>query len=365
MKKIGVLVPQSKSYPSLGKDFINGIRLMSLNDASIIVEGIGHGDDSKGISERIDKLVLQEDVSAIVGLFGDHNLPQIYEKVNSLEVPTIIARMGAYPDIDVENNKYAFTLSYGLCDSLNFIGEWLVNNGFKQIGVSGSFNEAGYGFLSSLEKSLTEAGGSFTGHYTPPLNPRENEAEFLREFYKEVKSDAVCQLYNGIFAKENIDYLETCEGGVDVPLVFMPFALNGEQLDRISKVASDVYAFGTWLPTGLTKEPKNFDNTYFQKYEAYPSTTAMLGYEAAKALETILPKRKELLSGKEIVVESGPLKGGWDQNLKFTIPFKVWKMQQGVGSVKMTEHYTSGKEKNYNESFTGQEQGWHNAYLCY
>lgn len=358
-------MPQSKSYPTLGRDFVNGVKLLDSDGITIVVEGIGLGDNVEAINDKIDKLVLQEGVDAILGLFGDNGLVQLYEKVNSIEVPTVFARMGAYPDVISTENKYAFTLSYGLCDSLNFLGEWLVEHEYKQVGVSGSFNDAGYGFLNSLQESLYAAGGEFSGHYTPPLNPREDEANFLKEFYTDVKSDAVCQLYNGVFAKENIEYLEAMEHNLEVPLVFMPFGLNEDLLERISKVANEVLAVGTWLPVELTKEPTEFENKYYQKYDKYPPVTGMLGYQAMQTFLTMVPKRKELLEGAEIAMGDGLLKGKWNKDLKMTVPFDIWKMEGSGAEAKLVKQDIDNKEKEYNESFEGQERGWHNAYLCY
>lgn len=365
MTKIGVLVPQSKSYPGIGKEFINGLKLQAPEDVNFLVEGIGIGDNVQVILEKIDKLVLQEDVNAIIGLVGDNGLSNAYEKVNELKVPTIFARMGAYPDVNIEENKFAFTLSYGLCDSLRFLGEWLPENGFKQVGVSGSFNDAGYGFLKEFEESLYGSEGEFAGHYTPPLNPREDEAKFLHEFYQDVKCDAVCQLYNGVFAEENIEYMESLEGGIKTPLFFMPFALNKAQMSRVTAINDDTYMVASWLPVDLTGESSEFENSYFDKHEEYPTVPAMLGNEAMLAIVNIVPKRKELLQPETKLSNEGVLSGQWESDLRFKSNFRIWKADKSQNNVKMIEHASSDEAKEYNDPFEGQEKGWYNAYLCY
>ena len=365
MKKIGVLVPQSKTYPTLGKEFINGLKLNDSEEISFLIEGIGLGENVEMICEKMDKLVLQEDVHAIVGLFGDNRLAVAYEKVNSLEIPTVFGRLGAHQDIILENNKYAFTLSYGMCDALAFLGKWLVNNDFRNIGISGSFNDVGYGFVQTFEKSLYEAGGVFSGHYTPPLNPRPDEAEFLKEFYENVKSDAVCQLYNGVFAKENIEYLESVEGGIDTPLFFMPFALDNELLDRAAKVTRDLYALGSWLPVGLTGEPTSFDSNYYNAHGVYPSIVSLVGFLVKQAIEEVVDKKEELLKGGTIPMKNDALTGVWDENLRFSAPVKLWKAQTSESSTYLEVCDSSKDTNELKEPFEGQIKGWHNAYLCY
>lgn len=360
MRKIGVLVPQSKSYPGIGRDFTNGIKSMTSSETNILVEGIGIGDNVQVVCDKIDKLVLQEDVDGIVALVGDNGLITAYEKVNELQVPTVFARMGAYPDIQLDGNRFAYTLSYGLCDSLRFLGEWLPRNGFEKVGVSGSFNDAGYGFLQTLEGSLYENGGGFTGHFTPPLNPRDNEAEFLAEFYSSLESDAVCQLYNGVFAEENIQYLESINGALKQPLFFMPFALNHEQLMRLSTITKNVYMVATWLPVPMTGNPTAFDVRYYEKHQDYPTVSALLGYKGMEAMECIMST-----ANIQNIASSDVFEGHWNTDLRFNTPFKIWKLQQSEDTVLMVEHASSDTTKRYNDPFEGQEKGWHNAYLCY
>jgi hypothetical protein len=73
--KIGVLLPQSKQYNTLDRDFIRGIRLNNLN-AKLHIENIGIGADAQIIIEKIQKLSLQEDINLFVGFFGHHNIQQ-------------------------------------------------------------------------------------------------------------------------------------------------------------------------------------------------------------------------------------------------------------------------------------------------
>lgn len=365
MKKLGVLVPQSKSHLRIGKDFINGLRLnLDSEEWSIVVEGIGLGNDSQTIVDKMDKLSFQEDVSAIIGFVGDRELTALYEKANVLEVPSVFVRLGAFPDIHLEDNEYAFTLSYGLCDGLEHLGTWLVKNNLKNVAVSGSYNDVGYGFISSLEKSLYNAGGSFAAHFTPPINPRPNEAEILRSFYEEVECDAIVQLYNGVFAKENVSYLESFGYTIKTPLIFSPFALDAELAPRISKIAENVMLYGSWFPASLTGKADAFEQEYVDKYEKEPSVHSMLGYEAGLVLTQGVASRVSLLNGEEIRLEGPRGECFIGKDLTWKFQNRIWESTKNDNTF-FNEIDSLETNNIASSSFEGQEAGWHNAYLCY
>lgn len=66
--KIGILLPQSKQYPSLDRDFMRGMKLNDL-DVKFFIESIGIGADEKIIIEKMQKLSLQEDISIFIGFW--------------------------------------------------------------------------------------------------------------------------------------------------------------------------------------------------------------------------------------------------------------------------------------------------------
>ncbi|GAB5416282.1 MAG: hypothetical protein Crog4KO_11340 [Crocinitomicaceae bacterium] len=364
MKKVGVLIPQSKAYPVLGKEFLNGLRLEENDDYTIIVEGIGMGNDTEAICDRLDKLVLQEEISALIGFVGDNNLKLLYEKVNSLEVPTIFVRLGAFPNIEMENNEYCFSLSLDICDGLFNLGSHVVEKGGKEIAVSGSFNDVGYGLVEVLERSIYKAGGQFAGHYIPPNVPRDNEAEMASSFYDEVKFDASIQLYNGVFAEENIQYIEKLEKNIPEPMYFTPFGFDKSQMQRLKKKVENLFMVAPWVPMELRQDPTPLDNVYFAKFDKYPTFHAMLGYEAGQLLKEVLPARKGILeNGASYNGQSGETKIGSD--LIVRLNQKIWEASEVNGSWTLKENESLTKKENTPVLFEGQQSGWHNAYLCY
>ena len=362
--KIGILIPQSKSHATIGKDFVNGVRLQNIDGLEIIIEGIGFGNDAELITNKMDKLVIQDDVSAILGLVGDFGLDTLYKKANGLETPAIFARIGAFPNIQLDKNEYAFTLSYGLSEGLIQLGDWFVKNDYKNVAISGSFNDVGYGLTLALESSLYKAGGEFAAHHSTPLNPREDEAAIAEDFYKSADCDIVCEFYNGDYAREKVDYIKGFEETITKPMMYTSFGLTGDALQSVTSKAEEVMMFAPWIPEDLKGEADPFDSTFREKYDRYPNVNNWLGYQSGQILRYLVPMRKELLEGAGLAVgESDRAVCGKDLVVSF--PQAIWKAEKKADKAVMVKQSNLEASKNIQVPFEGQVNGWHNAYLCY
>jgi hypothetical protein len=360
--KIGLLIPQSKVYATIGKDFVNGIRLLNIEGLELVIEGIGFGNDADLITNKMDKLAIQDDVSAIVGLVGDYGLSTLYNKANGLEIPSIFTRLGAFPNIEMEKNEYAFTLSYGLSEGLSQLGKWFVENDYKKVAISGSFNDIGYGLTSALESSLYKSGGEFAGHHTAPLKPREDEAAIAEDFYKTTDCDIICEYYNGDFAKENVEYIETFQNPIDKPMMFTSVGLTGDQLQSVSGKAGEVMMYAPWIPEDLKGEADSFDSLFSEKHDRYPNINHWLGYQSGQVLKDLVPKRKELLEGTELLLGENGICG---KDLVVSFPQAIWKAEKKADKSVMIKQSDIDVSKDIQVPFEGQVNGWHNAYLCY
>ncbi|PHR37111.1 MAG: hypothetical protein COA38_00025 [Fluviicola sp.] len=360
--KIGLLLPQSKVYATMGKDFVNGLRLLNIDGLELVIEGIGFGNDTDLITSKMDKLVMQDDVAAIIGLVGDFGLDSLYDKANGLEIPAVFARLGAFPNIQLDKNEYAFTLSYGLSEGLYQLGDWFVENDYKNVATSGSFNDIGYGLTYALESSLYKGGGEFTGHHSTPLQPRENEAAIAEDFYKTIDCDVVCMFYNGDFAKEKVEYIESFQDKISKPMMFTSFGLTGDQLQTVSRKAQDVMMFAPWIPVDLKGKPDTFDTLYNEKHDRYPNVNNWLGYQTGIILRDLVPKRKELLGGAELMLDENAV---CKKDLIVSFPQAIWKAEKKADKAVMVKQSSLDASKNIKVPFEGQVNGWHNAYLCY
>lgn len=374
--KIGTLIPHSKSYPAMGKDFVNGLKLGVKNanfDCSFIVEGIGLGADEKVIIDKAQKLTIQDDVSIITGLLGHIGIEELQEYVKNTEVMLLYSDLGATIPKSVKNNPWVFCNSLELYLSAMLFGKNAVKWGYKNIALSSSYYDSGYGFTAALEKTLYQSGGAFSGHFTTPLHPRENESEIMSDFIKEVKPDAIFAFHSGIFAKENAEYLIENKIIEKIPFYSTVFGVDNQLIKENISTFVGVKCISPWLLEEKRNSNEYFIESYRKEYGKPPSAFAMLGYEngliinnALKKLETNnvnSHKLKNVLPDVKIEGPRGMI--SFDSEINRTsFPHYLWELKEGVFIKREElESHLELTKMILNDPIK-QIGGWHNAYLC-
>jgi hypothetical protein len=130
--KIGILLPQSKEYPKLAKEFLDGIKLyfsihennFSCGKVELIVEDIGFGTERASL-EKTRKLLTLDEVTIIAGLMEFNTAIKIGEVAEIMDVPVLIGGLGE-TKIDVSkvpDNLYFH--SFMLWQSLFELGKYV------------------------------------------------------------------------------------------------------------------------------------------------------------------------------------------------------------------------------------------------
>lgn len=380
MLKIGALIPHSKTYSTIGKDFLNGFRLAveGAPELTLIVEGIGLGEDPGLIIDKAQKLVHQEDVLMITGLLGHRGITELCDFAESMQVPVLYSDLGATIPIELKSHSWAYCNSLDLFGSAMRLGENLNRWGHSDITVSTNYYDAGYGLCAALEKTLYASGGQFSGHFVTPHTPRENEAQLMREFMGAVNPSAVYAVYSGIYAKEHAEYLTENRVNESIPFYTTPFAFDDEVVAQNQTVFNGAKCISTWFPEEENSTNGNFVEDYTTKYGKTPSPFALLGYENG-------------LLTKEALHSSGsdqPTTGEFNPALASTncfgprglisidpvsnrtaFPHYLWSLEQVNGQlVKRKGEKLSPKNEQtdliINELRGNAVGGWFNAYLC-
>ncbi|NQZ70708.1 MAG: ABC transporter substrate-binding protein, partial [Lentisphaeria bacterium] len=182
--KIGVLTLQSTAMPRMSKNYLNGLRLALANtsiDVKYVIEGVGVGTEIDLAVEKVEKLVIQEEVDIIVGMAGHRAIPRIRLTANNLWLPMIMADFGANIPIGQPKSEGFYTLSLDRWHSSYVLGKYLTEKESGQVGVATSYYDCGYGMIEGLERGLYKSEGGFLGHYVVPHQPREDEIDFFKE----------------------------------------------------------------------------------------------------------------------------------------------------------------------------------------
>jgi branched-chain amino acid transport system substrate-binding protein len=380
--KIGVLTLQSNAVPGASKNYLSGLRLALANtsvDVKYVLEGMGVGTEVDLAIEKIEKLVMQEEVDIIVGMAGHRSIPRIRSTGNSLWLPMIISDFGATMPIGLCKSDGFYSLSLDRWHSSYLLGEYLVKNNGGQVGVATSFYDSGYGIVEGLERGLYKAGGNFLGHYVVPHKPREDEAECFKEVATALGENPLFALQSGVFAMEFGESLKALGNDRTFPIYATTETVSNEVLSEFGDCFEGTKVFSTWAKELDTVENLKFIDALKTKYKKDPDEFSLLGYETGLAIATALELVNEdemdedaLIAALDKVNVEGP-RG----NLSFSPElnrclndhhiFEVCKKEDGhalrfVETVKADEKYFY---EVCNEEVSLKRGGWFNAYLCH
>jgi ABC-type branched-subunit amino acid transport system substrate-binding protein len=366
LKKIGVLLPQSKAFPRMSKDFLNGLRLsLNMEEVEIKIEGIGVGRDPKAVIDSIQKLVNQEGVCLTTGLLGHKGIEEILDFVEGIDEKMLYSDFGATATIDLAKRKGILCNSLDLYNSSNLLGKHLVKEGKKNIAVSTCYYDAGYGFMESMERAISESSESqFSGHFITPLHPRENESEIMANFVKESNTDAIFAFYNGVFAKEHASYLKENQVNKIAPLYTLPFTVEERVLNEFPEIFNETYFMSSWTANMISEKNKEFVDEYKENFGSEPTLFSLLGYENGILIQEFINNNLSF-SDKELIGPRGVINIPNNSN-RTNFTHYLWQLKYE------NDQYKSHSVEKFNYDITDmvmtnvdESGGWHNAYLCH
>ena len=359
---IGVLLPQSKEHSSLGKDFVNGLRLgLAGSDFNLEVEGIGFGSNSETVINAIQKLTNQYELSCLTGILGHTGLSQILDHVEGAGEPMIYADFGATRPLDLSERKHIFCNSLDLYGATELLGSYFLDNNLLKVATSTCYYESGYGFIDAMKRTLyRENSGSFAGHFITPLNPRENEAQLLKEFVDATSPDVLFAFHNGTFAKEHAEFLATSKVHKNTPLYTLPFTVTSQVLDLFPALFDKTRTVSSWLLEDTPSQANmDFIKKYLQKYKKNPSVFAVLGYENA----LLIKQKSEGAHKEELYGPRGLLKINSETN-RIDVQHRLWEINWNNKSYEYALVDSLTNSNPYDFQVSDPNSGWHNAYLC-
>jgi branched-chain amino acid transport system substrate-binding protein len=263
--------------------------------------------------QQVQKLVNEEQVDVIEGIFFSSVLLAVRDTIDQLQVPTVIANAAANALSRDRKSAYIFRTSYSNYQLGVPLGPWAA----RTIGKSGvaaitANYAAGQESAAAFKQAYEQAGGTLaTTILTPfPVTPD----------YQPYFQQAADQGAKGVWAftaggGEAIKFVKTYrQFGFDKQ--FQLFGSNNmtdpqSVLDSEGDAAVGIRTTANWAPTLKNKENQLFLNQYDKFGIGEPSAFAELGYVAAQFLDLALRKVHGDTSNKARVVAAMKNVGTW------------------------------------------------------
>ena len=370
--RIGVLIPRSTLYPSLGDSFVAGLKLAFTNSDPVdwVVEDVGF--TPGWVLEKCRRLVEVIKVDVVVAAVNAEMEGQLAPLIEKAGVPLILCPVGA------RVHQPRIANPQGIINSLNYwqsccaMGSWAAEHLGRKAMIALSMHESGYDAHYAFRLGFEASGGSILASRVTdaPYYPG-GPAAFMTEA-KALESDLIFACYSG---HQGLAFLRTyraSEMANTVPLAASAFLVDDSMLAPLGEDAHGIRSCFSWAASLPTAANETFVRAYRERTRNMPDIFSMHGYETGL-----------LVAG---ALDAGGVRGlrGALQRAAFESPRGRWEVDSQTGCSR-TPHYLReverqrGMETNHvvgelppaDESHdqvtalqAGTRSGWINTYLC-
>ncbi len=310
--KVGVLLPKSGVYASLGNEIEDGFRL-ALEDAGMADQFTLVSEDTEvkppvGLA-KARKLVLEDRVDVIMGIVSSGVLAAMRDFIHQAEVPLIVANAGNDEATGAQCSPYLVRVSFSNGQVNRPMGQWMAQEGFKKVYTLAPDYAAGRQMIEAFKSTFTAGGGEIVGEeYTPfqqtqdfgpyLTNARASGADALFVFYAGGEAISFVKQYGSFGLKDTL------------PLFGSGFLNSALYVNAQGEAAIGTKASLHYVPTLETPENQAFVKRFSEKYGRIPSEYAVQGYDAgqllARAVQGGAKGPKEIAAALPKISYTGP-----------------------------------------------------------
>jgi branched-chain amino acid transport system substrate-binding protein len=333
--KVGLVVPQSGVYKTIGDDLAHGFQLyLELNDkrlggrpASVVT--VDEGETADSGKAAVDRLIKQERVLALSGVASSVTMVAIRDLVESSQTPLIGSN--ASPTT-LQGVRYIWRTSYVNDEPAKALGRFVAGKvGSGSVAVIAPDYQAGHdevnGFLATYDKDI--AGQPIFTPFTP--TPTTNFQPYLATI-KNSQPRAVMCCYAG---SEAVDFVKQYrQAGLGLDLYAPGFLTEGVLLRQQGEAARGIYTSMNYSSDLDNDANRRFASAYQKAYNSIPTAYAMASYDAALVLDKAIgsvgtgeltPQTVNLALGRIGSIDSP--RGSWQFNQNRT-PLQTWYLRQ-------------------------------------
>ncbi|MGC9667148.1 ABC transporter substrate-binding protein [Planosporangium sp. 12N6] len=333
--KVGLVVPQSGVYKTIGDDLSRGFELyLDLNNRrlggrQVTLVTVDEGETADSGRAAVERLVKQEKVLAISGVASSTTMTAVRDLVETSQVPLIGSN--ASPTT-LQGVRYIWRTSYVNNEPGKALGRYVAAKaGNNSVAIIAPDYQAGRdeidGFLSTF--TGTVEGQPYYTAFTP--TPTTNFQTQLTSI-KNSKARAVLCFFAGAQAVEFVKQYRQL--GLTQDLYAPGFLTEGALLRQQGEAAQGIYTSMNYSSDLDNDANRRFAAAYQKAYNAVPSAYAMASYDAALVLDRaiaaagavdVTPQSLNLALGRIGSIDSP--RGAWQFNQNRT-PLQMWYLRQ-------------------------------------
>ena len=286
-RSIGILLPPSDAYPTMGESFVGGMRLyfnqVTVESVELHVENITHS--AASAAQKARTLIEDNEVDVLTGILSDYTAQRLRNMVETANIQLIVSGIGA----NVESAKvHSDCVIHNLLDywrSSYAMGIWAAEHIGKRGVLAASLYESGYDAYNAFRLGFEATGGNIL--HTQTTHVLGNAANNFATFFETVKATSPDFVYATYAGKEAFDFVTAyANAGLSarIPLIGSSFLTDETVLPALGEAALGIKTALPWSAALDTPENVFFTTAYAQNTGQQPNAFAMLGYEAARLI---------------------------------------------------------------------------------
>jgi branched-chain amino acid transport system substrate-binding protein len=311
MPAIGILLPGSTLYPSIGVDFSQGFRSFfkchGMNDLALHNVPIGYGLNENDIYKEAEKFLLTDDVDVVIACVEDSMAKKLSPLFAAAGKLLIITNAGAnYPG---SSTSFTNTLFHSLNDSLySFMTGQLCSRlpENKKAIMATSYYDAGYQHCHAMVNAHEMGGGEICFNFISQFSKEAFSISSLAAFIQNNQAiNTLLCLYSGDMARCFYEHITALQQQHNLQLFGSPMLFDSTPGDFAAGKPFVKYIKGYigWTPTLPNLQNQDFIAYHKKQFNREANLFSLQGWETALLVYNYLQQQASGASVMEAVAQ--------------------------------------------------------------
>ena len=282
--KLGLVLPYSAVYASLGNDITNGLEL-ALSEVNYQVAGrpIEVLKQDSQVSPKVGlqitkKFIQQDKVDFLVGPVASHVANAMRKAAHDSKTFMIIANAGSVVLTRELCSPYIFRTSFSNWQPNYPMGIWMAREeGIKRVAILAPNYAAGRQMMEAFKEGFLANGGEILSEQYPALG--ESDFQPYLTNIAQGNPEAVFVFFSGADAVKFVRQYAQAGLKDQIPLYAAGFLVEGKVLRAQGQAAVGIKSALHWADTMDNPVSKKFVRDYKAKFGEIPSLFSLQGYD--------------------------------------------------------------------------------------
>tara|TARA_R110002072_G_scaffold192257_1_gene349145 strand:- start:31971 stop:33107 length:1137 start_codon:yes stop_codon:yes gene_type:complete len=285
--QIAVLLPKSDMFPTLAKDFLQGLKL-ALNtskhdlDVNFIIEMTGLANE-ESLLKTCEKLLIEDTIDLAIGFCADNLIDDFTTLFNSYKKPLIRVDLGASVIKNEQVNPYTLHYTLNLWQSAYAAGLYAAENYGKKASFLASAYDGGYHLSAAFAEGFQTAGGEILRFNVGPIDYKQtNFTEMIASIDKE-QPDVIFAVFSYKEGVEICKHLADASFNGNIPVMAIPL-MTDETINIEDSGLKNVQSVASWSFMDTSDTMQMFQNNFKDAHDENPNVISLLGFEVGQVI---------------------------------------------------------------------------------